>query len=63
LSGQALEFLELAHLVKLEPADALKLTHCSGSNLACCSGQGWTCEPAPRSRRTDSRMANVVLAV
>jgi hypothetical protein len=30
LSGQALELLELAHLVKLEPPDALKLTHCSG---------------------------------
>jgi hypothetical protein len=25
--------------------------------------QAWTCEPKPRSRRTDSRMANVVLAV
>jgi len=25
--------------------------------------QGWTCEPTPRSRRTDSRMTNVVLAV
>ena len=30
LSGQAVELLELAHFVKLEPADALKLTHCSG---------------------------------
>ena len=30
LSGQALELLERARLVKLEPADALKLTHCSG---------------------------------
>jgi hypothetical protein len=29
LSGQALELLELA-FVKLEPSDALKLTHCSG---------------------------------
>jgi hypothetical protein len=29
LSGQALELLELARLVKLEPTDALKLTHCS----------------------------------
>jgi len=29
LSGQALELLELA-LMKLEPTDALKLTHCSG---------------------------------
>jgi hypothetical protein len=28
LSGQALEVLELA-LVKLEPSDTLKLTHCS----------------------------------
>jgi hypothetical protein len=26
-------------------------------------GQAWTWEPTPRSRRTDSRMANVVLAV
>src|SRR6266702_1137735 len=25
--------------------------------------QAWTCEPTPRSRRTDSRMTNVVLAV
>jgi hypothetical protein len=29
LSGQALELLELA-LVKLEPSDTQKLTHCSG---------------------------------
>jgi hypothetical protein len=29
LSGQALELLELANLVKLEPTDALQLTHCS----------------------------------
>jgi hypothetical protein len=27
------------------------------------SPHGWTCEPMPRSRRTDSRMTNAVLAV
>ena len=37
LIGQALELLELA-LVKLEPSDTPKLTHCSGLSDSCVAG-------------------------
>jgi hypothetical protein len=34
-----------------------------GGDAARRPGQAWTCEPTPRSRRIDSKITNVVLAV
>jgi hypothetical protein len=47
LSGQALELLDLA-LVKPEPSDTPKLTHCFASSLCESNSTGRTAHPHPR---------------
>ena len=65
-----------AHLPRAEREGPAGFPSVSGRSASCRSGRerarararfgschGWTCEPKPRSRRIDSRMAKAVLSV